>query len=134
LKSYSADFGAFIPLTRAFAPLSGEIDVLAIHPRGYVIVAECKVLALPGETARLLNIYGKLSLDDAESFRAKLGRKVAWVDRVAGRLAPTYQSTLGMIVLDRFLPGSVHDGPELVVHLSRLDAAIANLLAKNAAE
>src|SRR5690606_2863218 len=41
-----------IDLSAAGGPPPGEIDVLAVHPRGYAIIAECKVLALPAEWSR----------------------------------------------------------------------------------
>jgi hypothetical protein len=108
----------------------GEIDVLAVHPLGFVVVAECKVLASPYEVARVRNVASKLSPDDAEGFRSKLRRKAEWVRRLERRLIPTYQGVLEMIVLDRFLPGSLYSDPgiELVVDLASLDQALSELI------
>jgi hypothetical protein len=90
-------------------------------------VAECKVLSAPTEASRLRNVASKLGPEDAESFRAKLRRKVEWAERLGRNLVPTFDGAMGLIVLDRFWPGSLHDEGERVVDLEFLDAMLRAL-------
>jgi hypothetical protein len=128
------DGGWYVPhrinLSEVAGPPPGEIDVFAVHPRGFAIIAECKVLALPTEWSRVRNLATKLGIEDSEGFRSKLRTKLTWLaaldETTVGYLdgAP-----LGIIVLDRYLPGLPEEGPELVVPLDVLDDAIARLVA-----
>jgi hypothetical protein len=59
---------------------SGQIDVLAWHPSGHTIVADCKVLQLPAEPESLRNTWSKIGPADAERFRAKLRRNARWCE------------------------------------------------------
>ena len=119
-----------IDLSAIAGPPPGEIDVLAIHPRGYAVVAECKVLALPVEASRMRNLASKLGAGDAEGFRSKLRKKVAWATGLGDSVGHLDGTPLGMIVLDRYLPGMDATGPELVVPTDALDDALGHLVGR----
>jgi len=55
--------------------LAGQIDVLAIGPQGCIVV-ECKSVSA---MTRFQNTFGRVSPDDAESWRSKLLAKVEWL-------------------------------------------------------
>jgi hypothetical protein len=55
--------------------LAGQIDVLAIGPYGCIVV-ECKSVSA---MIKIKNTFGRLSPDDAESWRSKLLAKVEWL-------------------------------------------------------
>jgi hypothetical protein len=106
----------------------GEIDVLAYHRNGMLVVAECKVLGLPFQRSRLRNLISKLGEADSESFRAKLRSKLRWAQRALSGDRHLMDDGLGIIVLDQFVPGPVEAPPELVVTLEDLEPALRHVV------
>jgi len=106
----------------------GEIDVLAYDPkRNLVLVTECKVLAYPTGLSRLRNLVLKIGDEDSEGFHLKLKRKVEWIlatQRLGERLD---ENTVGMLILDRSLPGMLSASKNLVCDLATLDNVLAHL-------
>jgi hypothetical protein len=45
-----------VDLAARVGPPPGDIDVLAMHDSGYVLVIECKILAMPDTDERLRNL------------------------------------------------------------------------------
>jgi hypothetical protein len=68
---------ADIPTTHAAGHPHGQIDVLAWHPAGRMIVADCKVLQLPFSERALVNLWKKLH-EDEQGFRGKLKKNARW--------------------------------------------------------
>ncbi len=103
-------------------PIPGEVDVLAMHPSGRIaILAECKVLAAPFTSGKLLNVAQKLGHVDSESFHSKLQGKAKWLRETA-----TFKDVvlLTLLVVDEgaFLGNR---SPNLVVDIEDLPAIIA---------
>ncbi|WP_162243740.1 hypothetical protein [Ramlibacter sp. Leaf400] len=101
--------------------IPGEVDVLAKHPRARMaILVECKVLALPFNATKLLNVAQKLGHVDAEGFHRKLEMKAEWL-----RGTPDFADVqvIPMLVVDdwAFL-GST--GPNPVVDVDALPGLI----------
>jgi hypothetical protein len=55
----------------------GQIDVLAWHPSGYMILADCKILQLPYTENAWINLWKKLH-EDEQGFRGKIQGNAAW--------------------------------------------------------
>jgi hypothetical protein len=78
----------------------GQIDVLAWHPAGRVIVADCKVLQLPFSESASVNLWKKLH-EDEQGFRGKLHKNASWAREflsASGRRAGTIDVCL---ILDK---------------------------------
>jgi hypothetical protein len=121
--------GGHVDLSRIAGRPPGEIDVLAHHPSGMLIVAECKVLSLPFQRNRLRNLVAKLGAADSEGFRAKLRAKVAWAqDAMKGHSLLGHGQ--GLIVLDQMVPGLQDTGSELVVLAEDLAPALELVIAR----
>jgi len=89
------------------APLPGEVDCLAVDAiHRTAVVAECKVLNFPDSVNRMRNLLLKLRQEDAEAFFSKLRRKIAWLTQIA---TFTSYRFLGVIVLDRIMPGTIEN-------------------------
>jgi hypothetical protein len=88
---------------RAGIGLPGQIDVLAWHPAGQLVVGECKVLLMATTEAALTNQWQKIGPADTEGFRRKLRQKAEWAEtavRADGRKVTQLDK---VIVLDRSL-------------------------------
>ncbi len=110
------------------APPPGEIDVLAYHPSGLAVVAECKALNLPFDASALRNLHGKLSLADDEGFHGNLERKCNWVDNALRNKRRLTGDPVGILVVDRSPPFDCLDAPHLVVDAETLEHGLAALL------
>jgi len=55
----------------------GQIDVLAWHPSGYTILADCKLLRLPYTDSAWINLWKKLH-DDEQGFRGRINENAVW--------------------------------------------------------
>jgi hypothetical protein len=69
----------------------GQIDILAWHPAGRMIVADCKILQLPFSESASVNLWKKL-LEDEQGFRGKLHKNASWARgflSASGRQAST---------------------------------------------
>jgi hypothetical protein len=55
----------------------GQIDVLAWHPSGFTILADCKVLQLPFTDNAWINLWKKIH-EDEQGFRSKIQGNAAW--------------------------------------------------------
>jgi hypothetical protein len=105
--------------------LPGQIGILAYHRRRkLVFVVECKVLALPDSVTRLRNIVGKIGEEDSEAFHSKLRRKIEWVQNTQLFAGVPRSQFMGLIVLDRVLPGMMR-GDYPVCDLETLERFLA---------
>lgn len=106
----------------------GEIDILAYDAkRDLVSVADCKVLAYPTGLARMRNLVAKIGDQDTESFHSKLTKKVDWILSVQGVGDRQDENTIGMLILDRNLPGMAMTSKNFVCDLATLDGVLAKL-------
>jgi hypothetical protein len=74
----------------------GQIDVLAWHPAGRAIVADCKILQLPFSESASVNLWKKLH-EDEQGFRGKLRKNASWARQflsASGRQAGTIDMCL----------------------------------------
>jgi len=97
----------------------GQIDVLAWHPAGRVIVGECKVLQLPFSESASVNLWKKLH-EDEQGFRGKLQRNASWAREFlsgSGRQAGTIDMCL---ILDQPLHLWRQSGDVVVTHYQDL--------------
>jgi hypothetical protein len=68
----------------------GQIDVLAWHPTGYLLVGDCKILQLPHSETAWANLWKKLH-EDEQGFRGKIIANTEWALKflsATGRAAP----------------------------------------------
>jgi hypothetical protein len=115
-----------VDLSLALGTPPGEVDCLAIHPRGPGFVVECKVLNFPTTPARMQNVLGKLGERDTEGFRHKISAKVRWMSRYIDRT----RGPFGMILLDRRLPGMSYLDEIPILDIGILRGLIALVLSK----
>lgn len=108
-------------------PPPGEIDCLAVNADGQTLVLEAKVLSFPYTSAGLANVLAKLGSQDSESFLAKLSAKVGWTVECSKLISHRFDGALGIIVLDRILPGIGAPGDVIVSELSTLGVALQHL-------
>jgi hypothetical protein len=97
----------------------GQIDVLAWHPTGYLLVGDCKILQLPHSATAWANLWKKLH-EDEQGFRGKIIANTEWARKflsATGRAAPRVAMAL---ILDQPLhlwrqsgPVAVTDYPDL---------------------
>jgi hypothetical protein len=66
-----------IPAPQGIGRPHGQIDILARHPAGRAIVADCKVLQLPFNESASANLRKKLH-EDEQGFRGKLHKNACW--------------------------------------------------------
>ncbi len=86
--------------------MPGEIDVLAYHPSTQeVFVIECKVLGHPYRKERIRNVVQKVGSVDNESFHSKLRKKIDWIQKTDIFSFIQVSQFVGLIVLDRKVPG-----------------------------
>ncbi len=74
----------------------GQIDVLAWHPTGYLLVGDCKVLQLPHSATAWANLWKKLH-EDEQGFRGKIIANTEWALKflsATGRAAPRVDMAL----------------------------------------
>lgn len=74
----------------------GQIDVLAWHPSGYTILADCKVLQPPYTESAWINLWKKLH-EDEQGFRSKIQENAAWSKeflRLSRRAVSTFDTAL----------------------------------------
>ena len=83
-------------LNIAGAVPKGQIDMLAWHASGDVIVADCKVLRLPDSDSLIRNLWQRL-----ESFQGPLREHRAWCEIFLRALGRTVQKVQAAVVLDR---------------------------------
>jgi hypothetical protein len=111
--------------------IPGEIDVLAVHPDGRIVVCECKVLAIPWDDKRLRNVLGKLGKEDAEEILSKVIRKLAWIRLVESNLVSCrIRDRAAIIVLDRPWPGIGMSDEVSIVDITMLDQSLTRLAAR----
>jgi hypothetical protein len=115
-----------VDLAARIGPPPGEIDVLAMHDSGYVLVIECKVLAMPDTDERLRNLMGKLGEDDSEAIFAKVAAKLDWVRRASLTAGSALHAAV--VVLDRPWPGMRFGRDVSVVDLSLLREAVSVMM------
>ncbi len=106
----------------------GQLDLLAVHPNGYVIIGECKVLKMPMLFSQFRNLIKKVGETDDESFHSKLKRKQQWVDGMGNSLSKHFSGSKSFIILDRYLPNNDDFQGTTVCDLDTLDDAIAQLV------
>ncbi len=109
-------------------PPPGEIDVLAHHPCGLAVVAECKALNLPFDARALRNLHGKLSLADDDGFHENLERKRKWAEATLRNHRRLTGDPVGILVVDRLPPFDGLDAPHIVVDAETLQRGLAALL------
>jgi hypothetical protein len=80
--------------------LTGQIDVLAWHPGGRLIVGECKVLLMATTEAALSNQWQKIGPADTEGFRRKLRQKADWANAAVLASGRAVSQLDKVIVLD----------------------------------
>jgi hypothetical protein len=102
----------------------GEIDVLAVHDAGCIVLCECKIIAFPFTDSRLRNILRKLGKEDAEAIRAVARRKLAWLRAVADRLVNDPRAIAAYVVLDGPWPGTGAVSDVSVLDLPRMIADV----------
>lgn len=90
-----------IRTSRVAGKPDGQIDVLAWHPGGMLIVGDCKVLALAQTPAAATTQWAKLGEDDEEQFRAKLHKREKWAQAFLADLGHDVSATMKMLILDR---------------------------------
>jgi hypothetical protein len=105
----------------------GEIDVLAVHRHGWIIVCECKVLVVPETDEGLRNLVSKLVEEDPEAIRSRLARKLSWIKTLADRLVNGTPRELAFIVLDRPWPGTGVSEDVAILEISALEAFLNEL-------
>lgn len=106
----------------------GQIDILAYDSnRNLVFVGDCKVLAYPENLARMRNLTAKISDQDSEGFHSDLNERVDWLLSVQGLGDRQDQNTVGIIILDRRLPGMKAGGKNIVCDLTTLESVLDTL-------
>jgi hypothetical protein len=68
----------------------GQIDLLAWHPTGYLLVGDCKILQLPHSETSWINLWKKLH-EDEQGFHGKITANTEWAVKflsATGRAAP----------------------------------------------
>jgi hypothetical protein len=78
----------------------GQIDVLACHPAGRVIVADCKVLQLPFSESASVNLWKKIH-EDEQGFRGKLHKNASWAREFLGASGRQADAIDVCLVLDQ---------------------------------
>jgi hypothetical protein len=58
----------------------GQIDILAWHPSGRTLIADCKIFQMPFSEGASVNLWKKLHEDEG-GFRGKLRKNAAWAER-----------------------------------------------------
>jgi hypothetical protein len=106
----------------------GEIDVLATHDEGCVVVCECKVLSFPCNESRLRNLLRKLGSEDSEAIRSTVRKKLEWARAVAQKLGKAPRVAAAYVVLDGPWPGVGTSSDVSVLDISELKATIRVLL------
>jgi hypothetical protein len=103
----------------------GQVDVLAWHPTGYLLIGDCKVFQLPHSGAAWINLWKKLH-EDEHGFHSKVIANAEWAVRflsATGRAAPRVAMAL---ILDQPLhlwrqsdgPVAITDYPDLARKLA----------------
>jgi hypothetical protein len=78
----------------------GQIDLLAWHPTGHVIVADCKILQLPYTESALTNLWKKLH-EDEHGFRPKLQKNAKWSREFLAACGMSVNRSDTIIILDQ---------------------------------
>jgi len=116
---------AGIRTSRVAGKPDGQIDVLAWHPGGMLIVGDCKVLALAHTPEAATTQWAKLGEDDEEQFRAKLHKREKWSQAFLADLGHDVSTTMKMLILDRPLHLWLDGGDIDLVYEGDLMAALA---------
>jgi hypothetical protein len=83
-------------------PIPGEIDALADRESTQeLVLCECKVLRFPFTKNQARNVLEKVTSE----FNANLREKIEWMQKCDCFPLPARNRLLGLIVLDRPLPG-----------------------------
>lgn len=97
----------------------GQIDLLAWHPAGRIIVADCKILQLPFSESASVNLWKRLH-EDEQGFRGKLKKNAAWASEFLGRLGRQVSSADVCLILDQPLHLWHQSGEVVITDLSDL--------------
>jgi hypothetical protein len=114
-----------IPKPKAMGRPHGQIDVLAWHPTGRTIIADCKILQLPFSETASVNLWKKLH-EDEQGFRSKLHRNAEWVREflsASGRQVGTFDVCL---ILDQPLHLWHQSGDVVITDYSDLAGKLKN--------
>jgi len=111
------------------APIPGEIDVLAVHPRGLIaILVECKVLTSIFTFNKMLNFSQKVGVVDSEGFHKKLALKTEWLQETANfksyQIVPVLVVDQGAFMGDQ-APNMVLDIEDLPLLIEKLEELIS---------
>jgi hypothetical protein len=79
----------------------GQIDVLAWHPTGHVVVADCKILQLPYNENAMINLWKKLQDDDQEGYRRKVQAAAAWCGKFLKISHKAVSTSHAVLILDQ---------------------------------
>jgi hypothetical protein len=79
----------------------GQIDVLAWHSTGYVVVADCKILQLPYSESAMINLWKKLHDDNQEGFRRKVQASAAWCTEFLNATHRAVSRSHAALILDQ---------------------------------
>jgi hypothetical protein len=103
----------------------GQIDVLAWHPTGYLLVGDCKILQLPHSDTAWVNLWKKLH-EDEQGFHGKITSNTEWAMKflsATGRAAPRVAMEL---ILDQPLHLWRNSGPVVVTDYPDLARKLAD--------
>lgn len=103
----------------------GQIDVLAWHPVGYLLVGDCKILQLPYSETAWANLWKKLH-DDEQGFHGKIIANTEWALNflsATGRAAPRVARAL---ILDQPLHLWRQSGPVVITDYPDLARKLAD--------
>lgn len=103
----------------------GQIDVLAWHPTGYLLVGDCKILQLPHSETAWANLWKKLH-EDEQGFHGKIIANTEWALKflsATGRAAPRVAMAL---ILDQPLHLWRQSGPVVITDYPDLARKLAD--------
>jgi hypothetical protein len=103
----------------------GQIDLLAWHPTGYLLVGDCKILQLPHSETSWINLWKKLH-EDEQGFHGKITANTEWAVKflsATGRAAPRVAMAL---ILDQPLHLWRNSGPVVVTDYPDLARKLAD--------
>ena len=78
----------------------GQIDVLAWHPSGYTILADCKVLQLPYNDSAWINLWKKIH-EDEQGFRGRIQENAAWSEEFLRLSRRAVSRFVAVLILDQ---------------------------------
>jgi hypothetical protein len=98
----------------------GQVDLLAWHPSGYLLVGDCKILQLPRTVSTWTNLWKKLH-EDEQGFHAKIDANAVWAEKFLAATGRTVSRVALALILDQPLHlWQQGGGPVTVTHYTDL--------------